>query len=101
MVKYLDKLKKNIGLNITSNIIKSVLKQKLNANVVGANKTPQFRTQKHQNYIKQQQLLADHNIMMNNIDQIIIKRSKYLEQPFLTSTVKKCRIKIHSTGHSN
>ena len=57
------------------NIIKSVLKPKLNANVVGANKTRHLRTQKHQNYIKHQQLLADHNIMMNNIDQIIIKRS--------------------------
>ena len=51
------------------------------------NKTRHLRTQKHQNYIKQQQLLADHNIMMNNIDQIIEITEKLSSGLIISSNV--------------
>jgi len=45
-----------------------------------AHKTLHFRTQKHQNYIKRQQLLANHNAMMNNIDQINEITTKFIKK---------------------
>jgi len=48
----------------------------------GTSKARHIRTQQHQNYIKQQQLLADHQTTMTNIDNLIeiteefIKRSE-------------------------
>ena len=45
----------------------------------GTSKTHHIRTQKHQNYIRQQQLLANHNAMMNKLDKIIQVSEQFIK----------------------